>query len=56
MSAFLRMALVVGTVILWPDPALAVTRGHHELPTGNGHGFQIFDRQENRITTFLEAP
>jgi len=35
---------------------LAASRTWHLLPTGNGHGFQIFDRQEGRITSFLEHP
>ncbi|MEC9072961.1 MAG: hypothetical protein VX938_11295, partial [Myxococcota bacterium] len=56
MTTSLRLALVFGALLLWSHPAQGVTRSHHELPTGNGHGFQIFDRQENRITTFLEAP
>jgi hypothetical protein len=34
----------------------AQTRTWNYLPTGNGHGFQIFDRQQNRVTYFLEHP
>ena len=26
------------------------------LTTGNGHGFQFFDTNKNKITHFLEAP
>src|SRR5262245_33744341 len=26
------------------------------LTTGNGHGFQVFDVNKNRITSFLEHP
>lgn len=31
-------------------------RTWNHLTTGNGHGFQVFDAQKNRITTFLEHP
>ncbi len=34
----------------------AQTRTWYFMPTGNGHGFQVFDRQEDRITYFLEHP
>ena len=37
-------------------PAEAQSRTWNLLPTGNGHGFQVFDRQQNRITYFLEHP
>jgi GH15 family glucan-1,4-alpha-glucosidase len=36
--------------------AEAQTRTWYFMPTGNGHGFQVFDRQQNRITYFLEHP
>lgn len=28
----------------------------HFLPTGNGHGFQVYDAEASKITTFLERP
>ena len=31
-------------------------RSWYKLTTGNGHGFQIFDRMEGKLTQFLEAP
>ena len=34
----------------------AQTRTWYFMPTGNGHGFQVFDRQTNRIAYFLEHP
>ena len=36
--------------------AAAAPRTWFYLPTGNGHGFQIFDRNQGKITTFLEHP
>ena len=36
--------------------AEAQTRTWFYMPTGNGHGFQIFDRREGKITYFLEHP
>ena len=38
------------------QPAHAQGRTWFYMPTGNGHGFQIFDRREGRITYFLEHP
>ena len=53
-----RCTLVLGvlTALLAPGPAHAQGRTWHLLPTGNGHGFQVFDRQQNRVTYFLEHP
>src|SRR3954471_8637859 len=36
--------------------ARAEKRTWHYLTTGNGHGFQIFDENKHRITTFFERP
>jgi hypothetical protein len=33
-----------------------VQRSWNYLTTGNGHGFQIFDTNQNKITTFLSHP
>ena len=37
-------------------PSQAANRTWFFMPTGNGHGFQIFDRQLGRMTYFLEHP
>jgi len=37
-------------------PALAQERSYYQLTTGNGHGFQVFERETGRIETFLEQP
>ncbi len=36
--------------------AHAQTRSWNFLTTGNGHGFQTFDRSQGRMTSFLENP
>jgi GH15 family glucan-1,4-alpha-glucosidase len=46
----------LGAVALAPTSAHAYDRTWYQMPTGNSHGFQIFDRQQKRITAFLEAP
>lgn len=51
----LRLALFV-LALSTSGAALAQGRTWHLLPTGNGHGFQVFDRQQSRITYFLEHP
>lgn len=52
-SAALYLAfLVVGAGHV---PVAAQTRSFHEMTTGNGHGFQVFDRAQNRITFFSET-
>ena len=33
-----------------------IERSWYHLTTGNGHGFQIFDRNAGRLTDFLEHP
>ena len=52
---------VVGAVLslaasLGGAPAHAQTRTWQFMPTGNGHGFQVFERGQSRITRFLEHP
>lgn len=50
---------LVGLAALCASPraAHAVTeRTWNKLPTGNGHGFQVFDFERKRITVFLEHP
>lgn len=37
-------------------PAWAAERSFHQLTTGNGHGFSIFDRETGRVDAFLEHP
>jgi hypothetical protein len=39
-----------------PAPGAAQERTFHTLTTGNGHGFQVFDRERARVETFLEHP
>jgi hypothetical protein len=51
----LALAIAVGCAATAPR-ADAQTRTWYLLPTGNGQGFQVFDRQQNRITYFLEQP
>ena len=38
------------------SPSHAQGRTWFYMPTGNGHGFQIFDRRAGRMTYFLEHP
>jgi GH15 family glucan-1,4-alpha-glucosidase len=38
------------------EPAAAEERSWNFLTTGNGHGFQVFDANKNRVTQFLEHP
>lgn len=51
-------AMVLATVALWPGAVFAgePVASFDYLPTGNGHGLQIFDVQQNAITQFLERP
>lgn len=55
------LAVLVGAVLAAlatpsPESAAAQARTWQHMPTGNGHGFQVFDRDRHRITTFLEHP
>ena len=53
-------AAVLGGLGLWCLALCGVveaqSRTWQHMPTGNGHGFQVFDRDRHRITTFLEHP
>src|SRR5688572_6225835 len=53
-----KSAWIAATLLcsLASSEAGAQTRTWYFMPTGNGHGFQIFDRQSNRIAFFLEHP
>ena len=46
------LVCVVGT----PSLAQTIDRSWHVLTTGNGHGFQVFDRTQGRLVDFLEHP
>lgn len=48
--------LLLAATLFWGATATAQTRTWNFMPTGNGYGFQIFDRAENKITSFLEHP
>lgn len=45
---------LIALCVAWP--AFSVERTWYHMTTGNGHGFQIFDRKANKITQFLEHP
>ena len=48
--------LAVLSSLAWASSTQAQTRSWSVLTTGNGHGFQVFDRGNGRITEFLEHP
>lgn len=48
--------MIATASLLYGAEAEAQERTWHHLTTGNGHGFQVFDTQKNRITQFLEHP
>lgn len=59
----LRSSILVGlalgaaaAITVVPREARAEQRSWNFLTTGNGHGFQVFDANKHRITTFLEHP
>jgi len=52
---FLAVALTAAMAAA-PREARAENRTLHFLTTGNGHGFQVFDADKHRVTTFLEHP
>ena len=60
LSRLALVALSLATILtaqqLAAPSALAQSRTWFYMPTGNGHGFQIFDRREGKITYFLEHP
>ena len=56
-NPFLNPWLLVAMIsLVFSLDAMAASRTWHFLPTGNGHGFQVYDRQDGRITSFLEHP
>jgi len=50
--ALLAGALLPGAALAQPDPVPSF----RYLPTGNGHGMQVFDVNQNAIVQFLERP
>jgi hypothetical protein len=48
--------LALACSLALPLSAAAQERSFHALPTGNGHGFSVFERERGRIETFLEHP
>ena len=54
--AVATLAFTSAHMTLDTAPAHAQGRTWFYMPTGNGHGFQIFDRRTGRITYFLEHP
>ena len=58
-SRVLAFGLALGAaaaVTAAPREAHAGDHTWHFVPTGNGHGFQVFDETKHRVTTFLEHP
>ena len=54
-----KVALLFGLAFMFSAmPAYTQTyqRSFYKMTTGNGHGFQVFDRQAGSITSFLEHP
>jgi GH15 family glucan-1,4-alpha-glucosidase len=49
-----RVALLV--LIILASPAAAQSRSWNYLTSGNGYGFQVFDTNAHKITSFLEHP
>jgi hypothetical protein len=49
-------ALAFVLTLVSPREGGAYERSWNYMPTGNGHGFQVFDRQSSRIVSFLEHP
>jgi len=52
----LGLGLVLGSAFTTEKAEAAQQRTWTFLTTGNGHGFQVFDANRNRITQFLEHP
>jgi MYXO-CTERM domain-containing protein len=57
-TRLLGPAVIAAALLSWAAPrdAGAATRSYNQLTTGNGHGFQVWDAQAKKITTFLEHP
>jgi len=49
-------ACVLLAAVALSTPVSAATRTWNFLTTGNGHGFQVYDRDQHRVKMFLEAP
>jgi GH15 family glucan-1,4-alpha-glucosidase len=52
----LAAVFALAALAVAPRDAHAEQRTWSRLTTGNGHGFQIFDADQNKITQFLEHP
>ncbi|MCA9543202.1 MAG: hypothetical protein KC613_02400, partial [Myxococcales bacterium] len=50
-----RLSFALLLLLPWTS-GLAAERTWYYLTTGNGHGFQVFDRRAGKITQFLEHP
>src|SRR3989344_1416246 len=50
------MALFLYACVHAPTSADTETRSYHYLPTGNGHGFQVFDSASHKLIAFLDHP
>ena len=55
-AAALAMVAFAGATAAPREAHAEEKRTWHFVTTGNGHGFQIFDENKHRITTFLERP
>jgi MYXO-CTERM domain-containing protein len=57
-SARVALSTAVAAAALWlvAAPAAAAPRSWYWLTTGNGFGFQVYDINQKKITTFLEHP
>jgi len=50
------IVLWIGIGMAAPTDSGAAQRSWHYMTTGNGHGYQLFDRKEHKVTMFLEHP
>ena len=55
-SIVLSMLVLLSPIFVSSASAQQFNRTWFYLTTGNGHGFQVFDRNQGRITQFLEHP
>src|SRR5512140_137466 len=56
LACALAGVLAFAGITLAATDARADARTWSYLTTGNGHGFQVFDANQNKITTFLDHP
>ena len=58
MNSRMRTLIVlwIGIGMAAPTDSAAAQRSWHYMTTGNGHGYQLFDRKEHKVTMFLEHP